>query len=81
MKTIIPIILGVIALCIASFSIGLTLGSKPIEIDTQKATEFGYFEGQVDFMQGDIRIRQQNGRFVWVKSPWEDNRDPIYSNK
>jgi hypothetical protein len=39
--------------------------------DDKKKFETGYFEGQRDALDGDIRIRKVDNRtYVWIKSPW-----------
>ena len=36
------------------------------------AMERGYAEGQVDTVNGDIRIKKVNdSTYVWIKSPWD----------
>lgn len=41
----------------------------------QLVMEYSYFEGQLDAMNGDIRIgKLDSGKYEWLKSPW-DNRD------
>jgi hypothetical protein len=44
--------------------------------------EKAYFEGQKDYLQGDIRIKVDSvGHFYWTKSPWDDGKDPVYVPK
>lgn len=52
--------------------------SKPSNA-TQKAfdliryyREMAYFEGQRDYMNKDIRIAKEHGKYKWIKSPWDD---------
>ena len=46
--------------------------------------EQGYYEGQKDALNGDIRIVmvkdtvKDSVKWVWSKSPWDDNRKPIF---
>ena len=36
-----------------------------------RVQEESYFEGQKDYMNGDIRISKTNNCYQWVKSPWD----------
>ena len=45
-----------------------------------KDMEFAYFEGQIDYMHGDIRIEKIDGDYIYVISPWNGGREP-YHNK
>lgn len=36
-----------------------------------KVQEESYFEGQKDYMNGDIRISKTNNCYQWIKSPWD----------
>lgn len=40
-----------------------------------KIAEQAYFEGQRDYMNGDVRVRNTgvDDCYIWVKSPWDDN--------
>jgi len=49
--------------------------SKLIEL----AMEYAYFEGQKDVLEGDLRIEKQNENYVWISSPWDDNKHVIYN--
>lgn len=51
------------------------LNSKLIEL----AMEYAYFEGQKDVLEGNLKIEQQNENYVWVGSPWDDNKPAIYN--
>jgi hypothetical protein len=46
-------------------------------------TEYAYSEGQIDYMNNDIRIGQKSdSSYYWIKSPWDDSkRQPIYDFK
>ena len=46
-----------------------------------KAQEYGYFEGQKDAIEGDIRIRKiEDSTYIWSKSPWDDSKkQPLYN--
>jgi len=49
-----------------------------------KYQEVGYFEGQKDALEGDIRIDQDSaGCWYWSKSPWDPDgigyvRQPVF---
>lgn len=44
-----------------------------------KVAEEAYFEGQKDYMNGDIRIEKLwDSTYVWIKSPWDDGTEPIF---
>lgn len=46
----------------------------------QSKAEYGYFEGQKDAINKDIRIKlNSDSIYVWIKSPWDDNRKPIFN--
>ena len=41
------------------------------------AMEWAYKEGQLDAIQGDIRITvKPDGKWEWYKSPWDDGTPP-----
>lgn len=41
-----------------------------------ESLEYAYFSGQVDALQGDVRV--DTTTFMWSKSPWNDNKLPIF---
>ena len=43
--------------------------------------EQAYFEGQKDALEGDIRIKQTEEGWMWIKSPWDEGQAPIYDPK
>ena len=46
----------------------------------KKVMEKAYFEGQRDAMKGDWKIKKTDDScYVWVKSPWRVESEPIYS--
>ena len=53
---------------------GINTNNEQIE----KAFEKVYFDAQVDFAQGEIKIQDVNGYYQWLKSPREDGKIPIY---
>ena len=50
-----------------------------------KALEQAYFEGQKDYMNGDIRIEilrtDTIDTYQWIKSPWDNNELPLFNPK
>lgn len=40
--------------------------------------ELGYFEGQKDYMHGDIRIKQTDKDYVFTRSPWDGEKEPYF---
>lgn len=46
--------------------------------ESTRALEKAYYEGQKDALKGDIRIMYTNGKWIWVKSPWDDGNRPLY---
>lgn len=46
----------------------------------QIACEFGYFEGQKDALDNDIRImKNHDSSYIWSKSPWDNKLTPKYN--
>lgn len=42
-------------------------------------SEKAYFEGQVDALKGDIRIKSNvDSCYYWIKSPWDNGDKPIF---
>ena len=55
------------------------ISSCNIKDNYQETLEQAYFEGQRDALNGDIRIKKDlNGCYIWTKSPWNDERAPIF---
>lgn len=58
----------------------VALSTSSCVITTEKrateAMEYAYFSGQVDALQGDIRI--DTTTFMWTKSPWNNDNLPIF---
>lgn len=52
---------------------------EQIRVLYQTETERAYFCGQRDALNKDIRIKQENGRWYWIKSPWDDGKKWIFS--
>lgn len=56
------------------------VNTKDAEKTIQMALEIGYFEGQVDALNNDVRIQlNSDSCYVWTKSPWNNNDIPIYT--
>lgn len=49
---------------------------KSYKNDLIESLEYAYFSGQINALQGDIRV--DTTTFMWSKSPWNDNRLPIF---
>lgn len=46
---------------------------------TIEFTELGYMEGQIDAINGDIRIMKAvEEDYEWTKSPWDGGRQPAF---
>lgn len=43
-----------------------------------KMVEVGYFEGQKDALEGDVRIEKIGNSYVWSSSPWDGGENPKY---
>ena len=42
--------------------------------------EQGYFHGQKDALNGDVRTkRNQDSCWIWTKSPWSTGREPKFN--
>lgn len=67
------ILITIIIAIIAIFVINFTADGYVEKV------EKAYFEGQKDYMENDIRIKlNSDSILVWKKSPWNDNRKPLY---
>lgn len=45
------------------------------------SSEYSYFEGQRDALDGDVKISFPNdSTFIWTKSPWNDGKKPIFND-
>jgi len=50
--------------------------SSKLECTVTDAMEFAYFEGQKDALCKDVRVaRKSNGDWMWLKSPWDDDKE------
>jgi len=49
-----------------------------VEKELRSVVEQAYFEGQRDAINNDIRIKKEGGKWVWVKSPWDDGLKPVF---
>lgn len=51
-----------------------------LQKDIEEIAEKAYFEGQRDYMEGDIRIGYNaDGCYYWTKSPWDSGSTPTYN--
>lgn len=63
-----------------------TTNKRAHSVDDYSA-EYGYYRGQVDALEGDIRITLVKDStsdslvYVWSQSPWMDGRKPIFNPK
>lgn len=44
----------------------------------RETLEYAYFEGQKDFMEGNIKIDSVGGRWLWISSPWDSKREVVH---
>lgn len=76
MKTILLLMIILITGCNGILVTDKETGEKTL----RELAEAAYFEGQADALNGDIRIKFTNDScWIWTKSPWSDNRLPIYN--
>jgi hypothetical protein len=41
-----------------------------------KVAEWAYAQGQIEYSQGDIRVSNCGGKWIWIKSPWNNGDKP-----
>lgn len=70
-------IAGVIITVVAIFI--SMVASKKRKNEIQSALEKAYFEGQKDAINNDIRISFKDSIYHWVKSPWNNGKNPIFT--
>ena len=40
----------------------------------------GYYEGQIDAIEGDIRVKKlDNGNYIWSSTPWDNGDMPRFN--
>lgn len=64
----------------AVFTIASCTEGAKTELGTivQEALERAYFEGQIDAIRGDVRVKQNSdGCWEWIKSPWDDSKKSV----
>ncbi len=49
-----------------------------LEVELRSIIEQSYFEGQKDALNNDIRIKKEEGKWIWIKSPWDDGLEPVF---
>jgi hypothetical protein len=55
---------------------------EKLNLFLREVAEEAYFEGQKDYMNGDIRIKKTyDSTYIWVKSPWDSGKEPIFNPK
>lgn len=63
-------------------TVSVTAGGSGGDIERliTKGLEQAYFEGQLDAINGDVRIKmgEDDTSYVWTKSPWDSGNKPIY---
>lgn len=61
--------------------LAMTACSSVKQSQVRTLMEYAYFEGQRDALGGDVRIEMSpiDGRWLWVKSPWDDYPERIIS--
>ena len=78
-------ITGVLACAalVSSFFISKNNKSSEEKISTAITIflEQAYFEGQKDALEGDVRIKQTEEGWEWIKSPWDEGQSPLYDPK
>lgn len=53
--------------------------NKEYNLRLRNVAEEAYFEGQKDYMNGDIRIEKLlDSTYVWSRSPWDSGTEPIF---
>lgn len=40
-----------------------------------RAMEYAYMEGQKDAIEGDIRVKEVDGDWKFIKTPWDSGRE------
>ena len=53
--------------------------NEKIETALWILSEKSYFEGQKEAISGDVRIKKTETGWIWVKSPWDTGRAPVYN--
>lgn len=56
----------------------IIVNEKELEKAVKVSAEFGYFEGQRDALEKDIRIKRVDSTWIWTKSCWNDGRSTIF---
>lgn len=71
------IIMVFISLGLFVFKLDCDRRDKAYDI-LQEALEKAYFDGQQDYMKGDIRIEHiKDNCYKWIKSPWDNGDSPV----
>lgn len=78
LATFVSILVIFLTLCII-FIHTVSINKKSLEKDLYIIAEESYFEGQKDALENDIRIKKQDSTWIWIKSPWDSGRIPIFN--
>lgn len=57
----------------------MVVKKQTVEDLVQFSSEYGYYNGQVDALNGDVRIIKTDSTYIWKKSPWNSGKSPIYN--
>jgi hypothetical protein len=85
-KTIRILLVVVLIFCF-SYLLGKALELDKVRYGKYDTTimliEYAYFEGQKDALNGDIRIKKEEGseNYIWSRSPWDDDDKIIFDPK
>lgn len=71
-------IILILLLCISIYLLIDTLYDMHIE-DVTMYCEYGYFEGQKDALENDIRIKKNGDKWEWSKSCWNSGKKTLYN--
>lgn len=77
MKKII-LFLALVFLGFFSYELYQKLTTTPKPNIPTVALEYAYFEGQKDALNGEIKIAQVDGCYIWTASPWDSGSEPVY---
>lgn len=79
MKILISVFLLIVM--VIAFKYWVDSAFDKINLQVTSAIEQAYFEGQKDYMNGDIRIEYTESGWVWTKSPWNSEDTPVFNPK
>jgi len=82
-KNIFIIILSIIALIVWAIFFGKMLKKQmvlPKDNQLKYMSEVGYWHGQIDAIEGRIKVGLIDGKYKWIESPWT-SIEPEYRGK